>query len=110
MIPAAVPIIGEAQTGTKPAQGVMVARPAMDPVSKPTNLGFFSRIHSMIIQAMVANEAAISVFRNAVDVTKSTCTSLPALNPYHPNHSNPLPIAMRGMLLGVEYLSTRAPT
>ena len=50
----------------------MVANPAIEPVSKPTNLGFLSFDHSTISHAIVANDAAISVFRNANEVTLST--------------------------------------
>ena len=105
-----IPIMGEAHNGTNPAHGVIVAKPAIEPVNNPTNFGLRSRIHSMTTHDMVANEAAISVFRKAVEVMKSTETSLPALKPYQPNQSRPLPIATRGMLLGVEFFSTRAPT
>ena len=49
-------------------------------------------------QATAANEAATSVLRKAVAVTESTRISLPALKPYHPNQSNPVPRATRGML------------
>src|SRR5206468_2027346 len=109
-MPATVPMIGDAQRGTNPAQGVIVARPAMEPVSKPINFGLCSRDHSTNNHAMVAKEAAMSVLRKASAVTLSTAISLPALNPYQPNHSRPLPIATNGTLLGVEFLSTRAPT
>src|SRR5438445_4117511 len=108
-MPATVPMMGDAQSGTNPAQGVIVASPAMEPVSNPINLGLCSRDHSTNNHAIVAKEAAMSVFRNARAVTLSTAISLPALNPYQPNHSRPLPIATSGMLLGVEFLSTRAP-
>ena len=44
-----------------------VARPAIDPVSRPTNFGFFSMIQARISQVTAANEAAMSVLRNASD-------------------------------------------
>jgi hypothetical protein len=50
---------------------------------------------------VAANEAARSVFRKAVAVMLSTFSSLPALKPYHPNHSRPVPSAMNGMLCGL---------
>lgn len=50
---------------------------------------------------MAANEAARSVFRNAMAVTESTRNSLSALKPYQPNQSNPVPSATSGMLCGV---------
>src|SRR5664280_507392 len=102
-------MIGADHKGTKPAQGVMVARPAMDPVSKPSNFGLPSRAHSITTQAAVAKDAATSVLRKAIAVILSTCNSLPALKPYHPNQSKPEPMATSGMLLGVDFLSIREP-
>ena len=72
MTPAAVPIIGEAQIGTNPAQGVIVAKPAIEPVNNPINFGFLSLIHSTNNHDIVANDAAISVFKNAREVILST--------------------------------------
>ena len=48
-----------------------------------------------------ANEAAMSVFRKAEAVTASTASSDPALKPYQPNQSSPVPSAIRGMLWGL---------
>ena len=78
----------------------MVASPATAPVSRPTNFGFFSKIQATISQVIAAKDAAVSVFRNASAVIESTRSSLPALNPYHPNHSRPVPSATSGMLCG----------
>src|SRR4030095_3084857 len=85
-------------TETYPAAGVIVASPATAPVSKPTNFGFFSIHHATSSQTIAANDAATSVFKNACAVTESTANSLPALNPYHPNHNKPVPSAISGML------------
>ena len=60
-----------------------------------------SRTHqASASQAIAANEAARSVFRNATAVTESTRNSLPALKPYQPNQSRPVPSATSGMLCG----------
>src|SRR6478609_7522253 len=83
---------------TYPAAGVIVARPATAPVSKPRNLGFLAARQSIAIQAMAANEAAISVLMKATAVVPSTRNSDPALNPYQPNQSSPVPSATKGML------------
>ena len=88
----------------------MVARPATAPVSRPRNFGLRSRIQATISQATAANEAAMSVFRNAVPVTESTRISLPALKPYQPNHSSPVPSATSGMLCGPRSITRRLPT
>ena len=99
-------VVGE----TYPAAGVIVANPATAPVSRPRNLGLRSRIQATISQATAANDAATSVFRNAVPVTESTRISLPALKPYHPNHNSPVPKATSGMLCGPRSSTRRRPT
>src|SRR6266540_6313713 len=76
---------------TYPAAGVTVARPATAPVSSPKNVGLFSKIQAMTIHTIAAKDAAISVLRNAIAVMASTFNSLPALNPYQPNQSRPVP-------------------
>jgi len=61
----AVPMTTAAHGLTKPAAGVMVARPAMAPTQTPTKLGLPSSFHSMTIQTSRATDAEISVFINA---------------------------------------------
>src|SRR5580704_13132424 len=100
MTPATKPMMTAVVGETYPAAGVTVASPATAPVSRPRNLGFFSLNHATIIQATAVDEAAKSVLRNAVAVTESTRISPPALKPYHPNHSRPVPRATSGMLWG----------
>ena len=95
-----MPMMAADVVETYPAAGVTAASPAMDPVSRPTNFGFFSRIQAMISHVIAAKEAATSVLRNASAVIASTRSSLPALKPYHPNHKRPVPRATRGMLCG----------
>src|ERR1043166_5000656 len=85
---------------TYPAAGVMVARPATAPVSRPKNFGFLVVIQSMHSHAMAAKLAARSVFKNATAVTESTRNSLPALKPYQPNQRRPVPKATRGIECG----------
>jgi len=80
---------------------VIVARPATAPVSSPTKCGFFAFHHSTNSHVTAAKDAARSVFRNACAVMSSTFSSLPALKPYQPNQSRPVPSAMNGMLCGV---------
>ncbi len=65
--------------------------------------------HSMNSQVVAANDAARSVFRNAVAVMSSTFSSLPALKPYQPNQSRPVPRAMNGRLCGLS-TNRRLPT
>jgi hypothetical protein len=78
----------------------MATRPATAPVRRPTNLGFFSNFQAMKSQQTAAMEAQMSVLMKAVMVTLSTFSSLPALKPYQPNHSRPVPRATSGMLWG----------
>ena len=54
---------------TNPAAGVIVARPATAPVSKPRNFGFFEIRQSTSNQAIAANEAEKAAPENTlVDV------------------------------------------
>src|ERR1035437_6780029 len=105
-----MPITTAALSETNPAAGVMVASPATAPVSNPTNFGFFINDHSIINQVTAANEAATSVLINACPVIAFTSSALPELNPYQPNQSKPVPIAMSGTLFGGDALSLRFPT
>ena len=88
------------RSGRSPAAGVMHARPATAPVRSPTKCGFFPNHHSTNSQVVAAKDAARSVLRNASEVMSSTFSSLPALKPYQPNQSSPVPSAMNGMLCG----------
>src|SRR5512140_2458034 len=99
-----MPINAATGKETRPAAGVMVARPATAPVISPTNFGFRSLDHSIIIQVIAAKEAATSLFRNASAVIPSTLSSLTALKPYHPNQRRAVPMAIKGILFGFELL------
>ena len=57
-----------------------------------------------------AKLAETSVFRKATAVTESTRNSLPALNPYQPNQSRPVPSATSGMECGPWSVTLRLPT
>jgi hypothetical protein len=89
---------------------VIVARPATAPVSRPTKVGRLCVHQSSAIHAMAANEAATSVLRKATAVTESTLNSLPALKPYQPNHSRPVPNATRGTLCAPASATLLRPT
>src|ERR1017187_9540309 len=95
---------------TNPAAGVIVASPATAPVRRPTNFGFLCMLHSITSQVMAAKEAATSVFKKAKPVTAFTSKALPALNPYQPNHNNPVPMAISGILFGGDCTSLLFPT
>src|SRR5947208_1333131 len=85
---------------TKPQAGVMTTRPATAPEQKPSTLGLPRKIHSAIGQTNEATAVASVVVVKALAATTSAATALPALNPYHPTQSIPVPIMHRTMLCG----------
>src|SRR5208283_2448132 len=85
---------------TKPAAGVMVARPAIDPVAAPNMVGLPRWSHSVTIQAIVAAEAAVWVATNAEAASVPDVRALPALKPNQPNQSSPAPSTVNGRLCG----------
>jgi hypothetical protein len=89
---------------------VIVASPATDPVSSPTNFGFPLVIQSIASHVTAATLAARSVLMNATAVTASTRNSLPALNPYQPNQRRPVPSATSGIECGLRSSILRRPT
>src|SRR5438105_15914923 len=85
---------------TKPHAGVMTTRPATAPEQKPSKLGLPRTIHSAIGQTNEATAVAMVVVVNALAATPSAATALPALNPYQPTQSMPVPIMQSTMLCG----------
>src|SRR5207245_11744574 len=67
---------------------------------KPSTLGVPLPIHSAIGQTNEATAVARVVVVNALAATTSAATALPALKPYHPTHSIPVPIMHNTMLWG----------
>src|SRR5258706_1534860 len=57
-------------------------------------------MYSAIAQTKDATAVAIVVVVNALAATTSAATVLPALNPYQPTQSIPVPIIQRTMLCG----------
>src|ERR1051325_10063918 len=90
--PASTPS-GTADDGEmKPHAGVTTTRPATAPEQNPSTLGFPRVIHSITGHTKEATAVAIVVVMNAFAATPSAATALPALNPYQPTHSMPVPI------------------
>src|ERR1051325_10667750 len=85
---------------TKPHAGVITTRPATAPEQKPRTLGLPRVIYSAIAQTKDATAVAIVVVRNALAATPSAATAEPALNPYQPTQSMPVPTIQRTMLCG----------
>src|SRR5260370_87888 len=104
-----MPITGAVSNDTYAAAGVMAARPATAPVSRPTKLGRRTLAHSRTSQVNPAKAAPSCVFTKDETVTQSTATSDPALKPNQPNHSNPAPSAINGTLCGAPVLSHLRP-
>src|SRR5262249_14925294 len=100
IIPAAMPITIAPPAVTNPQAGVMTTSPATAPEQKPNTLGLPRNIHSAIGHTNEATAVAIVVVIKAFAATTSAATALPALNPYHPTHSMPVPIEHNTMLCG----------
>ena len=78
---------------TKPLAGVIVASPATAPEHSPSTLGFPRSAYSMSPHTQQAAAAESVVATNAVVAIRSDATALPALKPYQPTHSIPVPAA-----------------
>ena len=76
---------------TKPQAGVMTTRPATAPEQKPSTLGLPRVIHSSSGQTKEATAVASVVVVKALAAMPSAATALPALKPYQPTHSMPVP-------------------
>src|SRR6266496_6032370 len=85
---------------TKPHAGVITTKPATAPEQKPRILGLPLTIHSAIGQTKEATAVAIVVVVKAFAAMPSAATALPALNPYQPTQSIPVPTIQRTMLWG----------
>src|SRR5215468_5678136 len=85
---------------TKPHAGVITTRPATAPEQKPSTLGLPRKTHSSIGQTKEATAVAKVVVVKAFAAITSAATALPALNPYQPTQSIPVPIMQSTMLCG----------
>lgn len=82
----------------KPAAGVTVAKPAMEPTQSPTHPGRPRWIQSMINQRNKATEAAVYEFTAAPTAVPLVAKAEPALKPNQPNQSKAVPKATKGTL------------
>src|SRR5438270_13183583 len=85
---------------TNPQAGVITTRPATAPEQKPSTLGLPRTIHSAIGQTKEATAVASVVVVKALAAMTSAATALPALKPYQPTQSIPVPIMHITMLCG----------
>src|SRR3954470_1265164 len=85
---------------TNPHAGVITTNPATAPEQKPRTLGLPRVIYSAIAQTNDATAVANVVVVNAFAAITSAATADPALNPYHPTQSIPVPTIHSTMLCG----------
>src|SRR5690242_18355866 len=95
-----MPIITAPFDVTKPQAGVMTTSPATAPEQKPRMLGLPLKSHSAIAQTNDATAVAIVVVMKALAATPSAATAEPALKPYQPTQSMPVPTIQSTMLCG----------
>src|SRR5438045_5817511 len=100
MSPAAIPIMTAPLGVTKPQAGVITTSPATAPEQNPSTLGLPLVIHSAIGQTKEATAVARVVVVKALAAITSAATALPALKPYQPTHSMPVPTIQSTMLCG----------
>src|SRR4051794_19562273 len=99
--PASTPMMTAALAVTKPAAGVITTRPATTPEQNPSTVGLRRVIHSSAGHTAPATAAASVGATNAPAEIPSAATALPALKPYQPTHSMPVPIAVSTRLCGM---------
>src|SRR2546423_13150446 len=85
---------------TKPQAGVITTRPATAPEQKPRMLGLPLTMYSAMAQAKEPTAVAMVVVMKALAAMPSAATALPALKPYHPTQSMPVPTMQRTILCG----------
>src|ERR1044071_10351827 len=100
MTPAAMPMNTAPPAVTNPAAGVITTRPATTPEQNPSTVGLPRVTHSRAGHTVDAIAAASVVATNAFDEMPSAATALPALKPYQPTHSMPVPTAVNTRLWG----------
>src|SRR5262245_18208240 len=98
--PARTPMMTAQVGDTKPAPEVMTTRPATAPEQNPRTVGLPRVIHARAGHTATAMAAAMVVEVKAAAATPSEATALPALKPYQPTHSMPVPTIVRVRLCG----------
>src|SRR5213593_4717462 len=85
---------------TYPHAGVMTTRPPTAPEQNPSTLGLPRSAYSSIAHVNDATAVARVVVINAFAAMPSGASALPALKPYQPTQSNPVPTMQSTMLCG----------
>src|SRR5688500_17674576 len=99
-MPARITMMTDELTDTNPAPGVITTKPATMPEQNPSTLGFPRAIHSTRAQTKPAVAAASVVVAKALDAIASAPSAEPALNPYQPTQSMPVPTIQSTMECG----------
>src|SRR5688572_22347336 len=97
----------------KPHAGVTTTRPATAPEQNPSTLALRRVRYSSAAQVKDATPVASVVVVNALAATPSAATAEPALKPYQPTHSMPVPTMHSTRLcggIGVLPKPSRGPT
>src|ERR1700687_3217989 len=85
---------------TNPHAGVITTSPPTAPEQNPSTLGFPRSAYSSLAHVNDATAVASDVVMNAVAAIPSAARALPALNPYQPTQSKPVPTMQSTMLCG----------
>src|SRR6266404_7910426 len=99
-MPAATPMMIAPVGSTYPHAGVITTNPPTAPEQNPSTLGLPRNAYSSIAQVNEATAVARVVLMNAFAAIPSGARALPALKPYQPTHSKPVPTMQSTMLCG----------
>src|SRR5262249_49138738 len=94
---------------TYPQAGVITTSPATAPEQKPSTLGLPRNAYSSMAHVNEATAVASVVVVNAFAAIPSGARALPALKPYQPTQSNPVPTMHNPRLCGamISFLNQR---
>src|SRR5258706_261556 len=96
--PANTPMRTAPDALTNPAAGVITTRPATIPEQNPNTVGLPRVIHSRAGHVIPATAAERVVVMKAFAAMPSAATALPALKPYQPTQSMPVPTMVSARL------------
>src|SRR5437667_11590387 len=99
----------ESVAATYPQAGVITTSPATATEQNPSTLGLPRSAYSSMAHMNEATAVASVVLMNALAAIPSGASALPALNPYHPTQSKPVPTMQSTMLCGA-MISFRKPS
>src|SRR5438876_11342772 len=85
---------------TYPHAGVITTKPPTAPEQNPSTLGLPRSAYSSIAQVNEATAVASVVVMKALAAIPSGASALPALKPYQPTQSKPVPTMQSTMLCG----------